>query len=99
MKTTPTLLLIAFAAMAPHAEAQAQQAGDKIVVREAFPSKAAAFWPNYVASSLGLYAKEGLEVQDVLTDPNVTVSALIGGSVQLSYADSTQMLLALEKGA
>lgn len=81
------------------AGAHAQQAGDKITIHEAYPSKNAAFWPNFVASARGFYAKESLDVQDILTDPNVTVSALLGGSVDISYADSTQLLLALEKGA
>jgi NitT/TauT family transport system substrate-binding protein len=72
---------------------------DKIVLQQSYPSKVASFWPNYVASVKGFYAKQGLDVQDVVVDPNVTVSTLIGGSVQLSYADSTQLLLALQKGA
>jgi ABC-type nitrate/sulfonate/bicarbonate transport system substrate-binding protein len=78
---------------------QAAQAADKIVIHEAYPSKNAAFWPNFVASARGFYAQEDLDVEDILTDPNVTVSALIGGSVEISYADSTQLLLALDKGA
>lgn len=81
------------------AAGQAQQAGAITVIHEAFPSKNAAFWPNFVAASLGLYAKEHLDVQPVVIDPNVSVSALMGGSVEISYADSTQLLLALEKGA
>lgn len=79
--------------------AEAQQAAGKTVIHEAFPSKNAAFWPNFVATSLGLYAKEGIEVQPIIVDPNVSVSTLIGGSAEISYADSTQLLLALEKGA
>jgi NitT/TauT family transport system substrate-binding protein len=75
------------------------QSTDKIVVRESYPSKVASFWPNYVASTQGFYAKEGLDVQDIIVDPNVTVSTLIGNSVEMSYADSTQLLLALQKGA
>lgn len=79
--------------------AHAQPASGTVVIHEAFPSKNAAFWPNFVATSLGLYAKEGIEVQPVIVDPNVSVSTLIGGSAEISYADSTQLLLALEKGA
>lgn len=75
------------------------QAAGTIVIHEAFPSKNAAFWPNFVATSLGLYAKESIEVQPIIVDPNVSVSTLIGGSAEISYADSTQLLLALEKGA
>lgn len=81
------------------AATQAQQAGGKTVIHEAFPSKNAAFWPNFVATSLGYYAKEGIEVQPVVVDPNVSVATLIGGSAEISYADTTQLLLALEKGA
>src|SRR6202012_4248320 len=81
------------------AAASAQPASGPVVIHEAFPSKNAAFWPNFVATSLGLYAKEGVEVQPLIVDPNVSVSTLIGGSAEISYADSTQLLLALEKGA
>lgn len=69
------------------------------MLHESYPSKVASFWPNFVASAKGFYAKQGLDVQDVVVDPNVTVSTLIGGSTELSYADSTQLLLALQKGA
>ena len=93
---TPALMLVLSTAFTA---AQAQQAGDKNVIHEAYPSKNAAFWPNFVASARGFYAQEGLDVQEVVIDPNVTVSALLGGSVDISYADSTQLLLALEKGA
>ena len=89
------ILLLPLGAAATHA----QQAGGKTIIHEAFPSKNAAFWPNFVATSLGYYAKEGIEVQPIIVDPNVSVSTLIGGSAEISYADSTQLLLALEKGA
>ncbi len=72
---------------------------DKIVVREAFPSKGADFWPNYVAETEGFYAKEGLDVRQEVVDPNITVSALIGSGVEVSFADSTQLLYALDKHA
>jgi NitT/TauT family transport system substrate-binding protein len=75
------------------------QTADKVTVHQGYPSKVAAFWPNYVAAQKGFYARQGVEVDDVIVDPNVTVSALIGGSVDLSYADATQLFLALEKGA
>src|SRR5579863_6826473 len=75
-RVTAALLLLVSSVGAVHA----QQAGDKLVIHEAYPSKNAAFWPNFVAAARGFYAKEGLDVQEVLTDPNVTVSALLGGS-------------------
>jgi ABC-type nitrate/sulfonate/bicarbonate transport system substrate-binding protein len=62
---------------------EAQPASAPVAIHDAFPSKNAAFWPNFVATSLGLYAKEGVEVQPVIVDPNVTVSALMGGSVEI----------------
>jgi len=93
------LTVVAVLALGSVAVVEAEEAGGKVLIHEAFPSKNAAFWPNFVATSLGLYAKEGIDVQPVLTDPNVSVSALMGGSVEISYADSTQLLLAVEKGA
>jgi ABC-type nitrate/sulfonate/bicarbonate transport system substrate-binding protein len=82
------------AAMVSNASAQ-----EKTTMRQIFPSKTAAFWPNYVASAEGLYAKQNLEVENIASDPNVLISALLGGSVEVAYADSTQLMLALEKGA
>lgn len=70
-----------------------------IVIHQAFPSTNAVFWPNYVATSLGYYTREGLDVEPVLADPNVLVATLIGGSVEIANADSTQLMLALDKGA
>ena len=89
---------MALALAALTAPGQAQQS-DKIVLHEGYPSRVASFWPNYVAAQTGLYAKQGLEVQDVVVDPNLTTSSLIGGSVEVSYADTTQLMLALQKGA
>ena len=70
-----------------------------VVIHESFPSKVATFWPSFVAQAQGFYTGQGLQVEDLVVDPNVTVSTLIGGSVEVSFADSTQLLLALEKGA
>jgi ABC-type nitrate/sulfonate/bicarbonate transport system substrate-binding protein len=90
--------LAVLALMAVASPSQGQQA-DKIVLHEGYPSRVASFWPNYVAAAVGLYAKQGLEVQDVVVDPNLTTSMLIGGSVEVSHADTTQLMLALQKGA
>ena len=68
-------------------------------LHESFPSRTAAFWPAYVAQAEGFYAKQGLDVEEIVTDPNVLVASLIGGSVEVVFADSTQLMLALEKGA
>lgn len=70
-----------------------------VVIHESFPSKVATFWPSFIAQAQGFYTNAGLQVEDLVVDPNVTVATLIGGSVEISFADSTQLLLALEKGA
>jgi ABC-type nitrate/sulfonate/bicarbonate transport system substrate-binding protein len=70
-----------------------------VVIHESFPSKVATFWPSFIAQAQGFYTNQGLQVEDLVVDPNVTVATLIGGSVEVSFADSTQLLLALEKGA
>jgi ABC-type nitrate/sulfonate/bicarbonate transport system substrate-binding protein len=69
------------------------------VIHESFPSKVATFWPSFIAQAQGFYTNRGLQVEDLVVDPNLTVATLIGGSVEISVADSTQLLLALEKGA
>jgi ABC-type nitrate/sulfonate/bicarbonate transport system substrate-binding protein len=84
--------------VAPAAPVQSQQP-EKVVVREGYPSRVATFWPNYVAAQMGFNAKQGIEVQDIVVDPNLTTSVLIGGSVEIAYADTTQLMLALQKGA
>lgn len=76
-----------------------EQVGGGRVVRLAFPSEGAAFWPDYVAIDKGYYKAEGLEVQTSEIDPNVTVSSLIAGAMDVVHADSSQLLFAREKGA
>ena len=71
--------------------------GDANTVRLAIPSKGAAFWPNYVAERKGFYRRAGLRVDQQEIDPNITVSSLIGNAVDIAYADSTQLMFALEK--
>jgi NitT/TauT family transport system substrate-binding protein len=85
--------LVALALLAP------VRAAANDTIRESFPSRIGAFWPSYVAEQAGIYDKNGLTVEEIITDPNVTVATLIGGSVEVSYADSTQLFLALEKNA
>ena len=92
-------LLIALSVCLVAGPAAAQPAAEKIVMRQAFPSKTAAFWPSYVASAEGFYTKQGLDVENVAVDPNILISALLGGSAEVAYADSTQLMLALQKGA
>jgi len=76
-----------------------RSANSKAIVRLAIPSNGAAFWPAYVAAKQGFYAAQGLEVRQSVVDPNITVSSLIGGAMDIAFADSTQLLFALEKHA
>jgi ABC-type nitrate/sulfonate/bicarbonate transport system substrate-binding protein len=76
-----------------------QAADGKTVVRMALPSKGGGFWPVYVARDAGFFAGENLDVQLNELDPNLTVASLIGHGVDIAYADSTQLLFALEKNA
>jgi ABC-type nitrate/sulfonate/bicarbonate transport system substrate-binding protein len=75
------------------------QAGEKDLVREAFLSIAANFWPNYIADKLGFYEQEGIRYEQIIVDPRVAVSVLIGGAVNISYAGATQVVLAVQQGA
>lgn len=68
-------------------------------VNLAIPSYGAAFWPNYVAERKGYYAREHVTVKQVQLDPNITVTSLIGGAIDVAYADSTQLVYAIQKKA
>ncbi len=91
--------LMALALMLGGSQTAAAQSGTKVTVRQGFPSKSANFWPNYVANELGFYAKEGVDYQPQIVDPNILVATLLGNSMEITYADATQVVLAVEKGA
>jgi ABC-type nitrate/sulfonate/bicarbonate transport system substrate-binding protein len=52
-----------------------------------------------VAQAQGFYAKENLDVQESILDPNIIVSSLIGGALEVGWADSTQLMIVEEKGS
>ena len=93
------LLALGYAARTYLRPDQSAIAKNKAIVRLAIPSNGAAFWPTYVADKQGFYAAQGLEVRRSVVDPNITVSSLIGGAMDIAFADSTQLLFALEKHA
>jgi NitT/TauT family transport system substrate-binding protein len=66
-------------------------------VRYAIPSYGAAFWPNYVADKKDFYSQQSLDVKTMQIDPNITVTSLIGGSIDIAFADSTQLVYAIQK--
>ncbi len=99
MTRVRSALCSALLLVATIATASAQTTAEKTSMREVFPSRTAAFWPSYVALAEGLYTRQNLDVENIVSDPNVLISALLGGSAEVAYADSTQLMLALEKGA
>lgn len=90
------LLIVVFVgSLAP----SAAQTAPPVTIRRAVNSVDAVQWPDYVAQAEGFYQREGLEVEDTLMDARTTVSALIGGSIDVSWADSTTYVLAFDRGA
>ena len=75
----------------------ASAADGMTTVHYAIPSYGAAFWPNYVADKKGFYTQQNLDVKTMQIDPNITVTSLIGGSVDIAFADSTQLVYAVQK--
>jgi len=69
------------------------------VVRRGVMSQTAVDWAHFVAQSEGFYAREGLDVQQTIVDPPTTVTALIGGSLDVVVVDSTGLVLGVDKGA
>jgi NitT/TauT family transport system substrate-binding protein len=74
-------------------------ADELTTVRYAIPSYGAVFWPNYVADKKGFYTAQNLDVKTIQIDPNITVTSLIGGSIDIAFADSTQLVYAVQKKA
>jgi ABC-type nitrate/sulfonate/bicarbonate transport system substrate-binding protein len=72
---------------------------DLITVTRAFNSYDSTQWPDFVAQAEGFYEKEGLKVVEELMDARTTIVALVGGSVDVSWGDSTTFVLAVDRGA
>ena len=69
------------------------------VVKRGVMSQTAVDWTHFVAQAEGFYAREGLDVQQTLVDPPTTVTALIGGSLDVVVVDATGFVLGVDKGA
>jgi NitT/TauT family transport system substrate-binding protein len=69
------------------------------VIRRGVMSQTAVDWSYFVAQSEGFFAREGLDVQQTLIDPPTTVTALIGGSLDVVVIDSTGFVLGVDRGA
>src|ERR1700678_4028199 len=83
--------------MMPFVPASAADA--PILVTRGVMSQTAVDWAYFVAQAEGFYAREGLDVQQTLVDPPTTVTALVGGSLDIVVADTTGLVLAVDKGA
>jgi ABC-type nitrate/sulfonate/bicarbonate transport system substrate-binding protein len=83
--------------MVPFVPASAADA--PILVTRGVMSQTAVDWSHFVAQAEGFYAREGLDVQQTLVDPPTTVTALIGGSLNIVVVDTTGFILGIDKGA
>ena len=91
------LAVLVFALMLRFVPASAADA--PIVVSRGVMSQTAVDWSHFVAQAQGFYAREGLDVQQTIVDPTTTVSALIGGSLNIVVVDTTGFVLGADKGA
>src|ERR1700679_1571993 len=83
--------------MVPFVPASAADA--PILVTRGVMSQTAVDWSHFVAQAEGFYAREGLDVQQTLVDPPTTVTALIGGSLNIVVVDTTGFVLGAAQGA
>lgn len=89
--------VLAFVLMMPLVPVSA--ADVPILVTRGVMSQTAVDWSHFVAQAEGFYAREGLDVQQTIVDPPTTVTALIGGSLNIVVVDTTGFVLGVDKGA
>ncbi len=88
------MLLIAAVAMPQAARAQALEK-----IRMTIPVPAMVFYPLYVAQDRGFFAKQGLDVELVVTQGDgPDVDAVIAGSVQFATSTPNRLLTAAAQG-
>jgi ABC-type nitrate/sulfonate/bicarbonate transport system substrate-binding protein len=68
-------------------------------IQRATVSVTGAQWPEFVAQDKGFYAREGLTVETLVVDVRTSITSLIGGSFEISFANSTDLVLAINRGA
>ncbi len=87
-------LLILFLIAGPAKMARAER------LRAAFPSLATALSPSWIAGEKGFWKKYGLDVELIYLDGGArSVSALIGGSVQIVFGSDALVTIANLQGA
>ena len=90
--------LLAGLAMAAGALSPAFAAGKTVII--GINSLTAIYWPTYVARAKGLYAKNGIEADIILTgSPVKGVQQLIGGSLDIAHPTLYTAVNALAQGA
>lgn len=92
-------LFVALGALTLLAATTPSPAPSPATIRRGVMSVDAVNWPDYVAHAQGFYEREGLTVEDNMVDGRTTITALIGGSLDLAFGDATGFVLAVEKGA
>jgi NitT/TauT family transport system substrate-binding protein len=70
-----------------------------VTLQRATVSVTGAQWPEFVAQDKGFYAQEELTVETQVVDVRTSITALIGGSFEVSFANSTDLVLAINRGA
>ena len=90
--------LLAGVALAAGALSPAWAAGKTVII--GINSLTAIYWPTYVARAKGLYAKNGIEADIILTgSPVKGVQQLIGGSLDIAHPTLYTAVNALAQGA
>lgn len=56
-------------------------------------------WREIIAAEKGIFQAHGLIVEETLVKPDITVTTLISGDADVSFADATSTVQAIEKGA
>ncbi|HLI27135.1 MAG TPA: ABC transporter substrate-binding protein [Chloroflexota bacterium] len=56
-------------------------------------------WPDFVAEEKGFLAREGLQVETIVVNVRSSITSLITGAVDISFANAGDLVLAVEQGA
>ena len=56
-------------------------------------------WREIVAQAKGFFKDEGLDIEETVANPQISVDAVISGDVQIGFSDTAKSIQATEKGA
>jgi ABC-type nitrate/sulfonate/bicarbonate transport system substrate-binding protein len=103
--STPTSSPAAPAAQAPlvAAEAAAVQpapaAREVVNLTRATISITGTQWPDFVAEQKGFLEREGLQVETSVVNVRSSITSLITGAIEISFANAGDLILAVDQGA